>query len=229
MPLSTPVNFASRLVPSRLDLGDLIDIRSGNQRVPQDAIDKLAPGDWIPRKDIAYKLGLTGRAWDEIIVRQITFDGGGSTIRVEPQVLIDVGFTAGEDISDGDLVYISAANTVKKGLFSQIDLMVGVANETKTNTNQIDIVVFGRKAGVIAQTTVTQGDYVYTGTTAGRAIGVTAAHIHSESTHTHTETGSETGTPNSLSISSPVTMFIGRALTTATAGNPFDLLVGRMT
>tara|TARA_R110002020_G_scaffold121104_1_gene275529 strand:+ start:1250 stop:2794 length:1545 start_codon:yes stop_codon:yes gene_type:complete len=70
--------FAKRIVPPRLALGDLLDIRSGAQPIPQDATTPLAPGNWIPRKDITFNLGLSGRAWDNIHVKTINFDGGGS-------------------------------------------------------------------------------------------------------------------------------------------------------
>jgi len=90
-------------------------------------------------------------------------------------------FVAGEDISEGDAVYLSAANTVKKAASANAAKVVGVADESASSGEEVDIVVYGKKT-VTADGSISVGDRVVAASTAGR---VAAENTKTTSGHTH--------------------------------------------
>lgn len=120
-------------------------------------------------------------------------------------------YTAGENITDGDLVYISGNDTVKKpASVSHLSKVIGIADETKLSSQSISIVVFGPKV-VTAGGTVIAGDSVKASSSGdGRAVAASVGHVHNvvleasskydvgSSLHTHSDT---TGTEsNSVTV-----------------------------
>jgi len=98
-----------------------------------------------------------------------------------PNKLYLNGIKAGEDISRGDVVYISAANTVKKALDSIgiIYSVIGVAAHTASNTEFILVQTYG-PITITANGAVAVGDLIRAATgTAGRGETLTRTHTHS--------------------------------------------------
>ena len=92
-----------------------------------------------------------------------------------------VTFVAGEDISEGDVVYIASAGTVKKATASVAAKVVGVADESASAGENIDVVIYGKKT-VTADGAISPGDRVVAASTAGRVV---AENSKSTSGHTH--------------------------------------------
>lgn len=86
-------------------------------------------------------------------------------------------YTAGEDLSAGDVVYVSADNTVKKASSSHRVKVIGVASETKSSGQTVTVIHFGR-ASVVTDGAVSIGDPVTAAPTAGRVVSITS-HSHS--------------------------------------------------
>ena len=94
---------------------------------------------------------------------------------------ITVKLIAGEDLVEGDVVYLSAANTVSKATDSNAGKVVGVADEAASSGDTVSVVIYGVKS-VVADGAVAVGDRVIAAATAGR--------VQTENTlptHTHTQ------------------------------------------
>ena len=90
-------------------------------------------------------------------------------------------FTAGEALSEGDAVYLSAANTVKKADAANAAKAIGVADAAAASGADVDVVVYGKKT-VTADGAIAVGDRVVAASTAGRVVAE-----NSLPTHTHTQ------------------------------------------
>jgi hypothetical protein len=149
-----------------------------------------------PTADGSMDLGDTDYRWKDIhtdriifsdATEQITATGGGSSF---------VTFTAGENIAEGDIVYLSAASTVSKAATANAAKVVGVANAAISSAATGQVVILGTKT-VTADGTVAVGDLITAAGTAGRGVAI-SAHDHDDvgaattsiqfpnSTHTHT-------------------------------------------
>ncbi|MFQ6055251.1 MAG: hypothetical protein ACE5J3_04640, partial [Methanosarcinales archaeon] len=126
----------------------------------------------------------------------------------EDRILLS--FTAGEALSEGDAVYLSAADTVSKATTSNTYKLVGVVDASASSGASVDVVVIGKKS-VTADGTIVVGDRVVAATTAGRVISENSipAHTHTATVtdggHTHTATvtdGGHTHTQADLSVAS---------------------------
>lgn len=90
-------------------------------------------------------------------------------------------FVAGEALAEGDAVYLSAANTVKKVAAANAAKAVGVADAAAVAGADVDVVVYGKKT-VTADGAIAVGDRVVAASTAGR---VAAENSVTSSGHTH--------------------------------------------
>ena len=93
-------------------------------------------------------------------------------------------FTAGADISEGQVVYVSGNNEVKPATDAQAEMCVGVADNDASAGEEVDVIVFG-KATVVADGPIDPGDRVAAATAvAGRVVRYnseiydTAGHDH---------------------------------------------------
>jgi len=100
-------------------------------------------------------------------------------------------FVAGEDISEGDVVYLSAANTVKKAASANAAKVVGVADESAAAGENIDVVVYGKKT-VTADGSISVGDRVVAASTAGRVVAENSKSTSGHSHHAVQVKGSQT-------------------------------------
>lgn len=94
---------------------------------------------------------------------------------------ITVKLVAGEALSEGDVVYLSAANTVSKATDANAAKVIGVADAAASSGDEVDVVIYGVKS-VVADGAVAVGDRVIAAATAGR--------VKTENTlptHTHTQ------------------------------------------
>jgi len=137
-----------------------------------------------------------------------------------------VTFVAGENISEGDVVYISSAGTVKKAISSVAAKVVGVADESASAGENIDVVIYGKKT-VTADGAISPGDRVVAASTAGR---VAAGNTVTSSGHAHTENLDASYTQNATTASAADTVEVGRVLGKALgaasgAGDTLDILV----
>jgi len=98
---------------------------------------------------------------------------------------ITIQFTAGETLAEGDVVYISGANEVKKATVANSGKVVGVADEAASAGDTVNVVVHGKKK-VTADGTISAGDQVTASSTAGRVEAdpylVAGGHTHRENT-----------------------------------------------
>jgi len=138
---------------------------------------------------------------------------------------ITISFKAGENLSDGDVVYISGAGEVKKAAVANAEKIIGVADEAATTGADVDVVVYGKKT-VVADGTIAAGDRLRAGSTAGRVLTentvASAGHFHTENlaaTYTqNADTGSKTDTIAQGRL-------LGKALGSAVAGGSLEILV----
>lgn len=75
-------------------------------------------------------------------------------------------YTAGEDLAEGDAVYISGDTTVKKAGGAASDWGIGLADHAVLAGEPVDVVVYGPKKG-ITDNALVAGDSVQPGSTAG--------------------------------------------------------------
>jgi len=137
-----------------------------------------------------------------------------------------LSFVAGEDLTEGDAVYLSAANTVKKVAAANAAKAVGVADASAVAGADVDVVVYGKKT-VTAGGTIAVGDRVVAASTAGRVVTENSG---TTSGHTHTENTAASYTQNATTASGTDTLeharVIGKALgAAASAGDTLDILV----
>tara|TARA_Y100000310_G_scaffold345865_1_gene471892 strand:- start:35655 stop:36599 length:945 start_codon:yes stop_codon:yes gene_type:complete len=105
---------------------------------------------------------------------------GVQGVETAPLPLLRV-YTAGENITKGNAVYISSASTVSKAATANISKVIGVASETVTSGNLIKIVVYG-PVSVTADGVIAAGDLCEAAGTAGRVIKVDNNHDHTGGT-----------------------------------------------
>jgi len=133
---------------------------------------------------------------------------------------IIVTFIAGEDLSEGDVVYVSGANTVSKATASNANKVVGVVDSAASAGEEVDVVIYGIKK-VTADGAISAGDPVTVASTAGRVA--TESHLVAGG-HTHTENLDASYTQNATTGTTPPR--IGIALGSAGgAGDTLDILV----
>ena len=135
-------------------------------------------------------------------------------------------FTAGEALSEGDAVYLSGANTVKKATAANAAKAIGVADAAASAGASVDVVVYGKKT-VTADGAISVGDRVVAASTAGRVV---AENSGTSAGHTHTENTDASYTQNATTQSATDTVehgrVIGKALgAAASAGDTLDILV----
>ena len=138
---------------------------------------------------------------------------------------LTVKFKAGENLVDGDVVYVSAVGEVSKAATANAAKVVGVADEDASAGENLDVVIYGKKA-VVADGAIAIGDRVRAGATAGR---VEAENIITSAGHTHTENTAAAYTQNATTESSTDSIeagrTLGKALASATAGGSLEILV----
>lgn len=83
-------------------------------------------------------------------------------------------FTAGENLTDGDPVYLSAANTVMRATSATRSAQIGIANATVANGSSVGVVVYGPKA-TTSNAAIAAGDLVSASAVAGQVITVASA------------------------------------------------------
>lgn len=102
---------------------------------------------------------------------------------------ITIKFIAGEALSEGDVVYVSAANEVKKATDANASKVIGVADADAAAGDTVDVVIYGKKT-VIADGAISIGDRLRAAATAGRVVAensVTPTFTGDElATHKHT-------------------------------------------
>jgi len=151
-----------------------------------------------------------------------------------------VSMTAGENITDGDVVFISSANNVQR-VTGDLSTIIGVGNETITSGNPINIIIVGKKV-VTCTGTVAVGDLLV-GSATGKVKTFTADTSVSTNTtgdHSHTvpsgaqRTESETSTDGDHSHTVALVAgdyaggrIIGKALTGGT-DTTITMIVGVM-
>lgn len=140
---------------------------------------------------------------------------------------ITVKFTAGEDLAEGDAVYLSAANTVSKATDGVTAKKIGAADAAASSGDEVDVVLLGVKT-MTADGAISVGDRVIAAATAGRIKSENAA---TTTGHTHTENTAASYTQNATTVSNTDTVetsrVIGIALGAASAaGDTINVLVG---
>ena len=80
-----------------------------------------------------------------------------------------IQMTAGEALSEGDVVYVSGVNEVKKAATANASKVVGVVDSNVAAGDVVDIVIYGKKR-VVADGDISIGDNVRAGDIAGRVI-----------------------------------------------------------
>ena len=137
---------------------------------------------------------------------------------IEDRIIVQ--FTAGEDLSEGDVVYLSGANTVSKATTSEAGKVVGVVDSAASAGEPVDVVIYGVKE-VTADGAISAGDPVTAASTAGRVA--TNSHLVAGG-HTHTENTDASYTQNATTDVTPPR--IGIALgSTSGAGETLRILV----
>jgi len=139
---------------------------------------------------------------------------------------ITVQFTAGEALSEGDVVYISGTNEVKKASASEAAKVVGVADHAADAGDPVDVVIYGVKE-VVADGAISVGDRVIAGDTAGR---VKTENNITSAGHHHTENQEASYTQNTTTADATDTIEAGRTLGKAlsaasAAGETIKILV----
>ena len=146
---------------------------------------------------------------------QINLDGKGIVEK----------FTAEEAITKGDVVYISAANEVKKAASANARQVIGVANRDASAGAEVEVIIYG-KAEVTADGAISAGDSVIAAAAAGRVI---AENSVTSNGHTHTENLAATYTQNATTAEATDTVehsrVLGVALGGASAGDKLMILV----
>ena len=104
---------------------------------------------------------------------------------------ITVKFIAGEDLSEGDVVYVSATNTVKKAASANAAKVVGVADHAASSGDEVDVVIYGVKE-VTADGAISVGDRVVAASTAGRVVAENSKTTSGHSHHAFEVNNSET-------------------------------------
>ena len=82
---------------------------------------------------------------------------------------IIIPMTAGEALSEGDVVYVGGTNQVSKATTANASKVVGVADSNTVAGDTVDVVIYGKKK-VVADGSISVGDNVRAGDTAGRVI-----------------------------------------------------------
>lgn len=143
-----------------------------------DGSNKIPVGsDLVPNLDSTYSLGndSTPLRWANVHTDQVTFNDGTSLTSASAFGSLIAEWTAGETLAQGDIVYISAADTVSKVTTSTADKAIGRAQAAITGGNTGSILMYGPLAVVVADGSITAGNYVIAASTAGRvANGGTA-------------------------------------------------------
>ena len=169
-------------------------------------------GDFLPYTDSTYNLGedSTPLRWADLHIDRIVFnDATELTTAPTGTNPLEAEWTAGEALSQGDLVYVSGADTVSKVTTSTDGKAIGRAQENISSSSTGTILMYGPLAVISSGGAVTAGDFVVSGATAGRGYsggttrlsalagsvsvdntnlqaGIPAAHTHSLNGHTHT-------------------------------------------
>ena len=140
---------------------------------------------------------------------------------------ITVKLIAGEDLVEGDSVYLSGANTVSKATDGVTAKKIGAADEAATSGDMVSVVLVGIKQ-MVADGAISAGDRVIAAATSGR---VQAENSATTTGHTHTENTAASYTQNATTLSATDTVetsrVIGIALGAASAaGDIINVLVG---
>jgi len=101
---------------------------------------------------------------------------------------ITVELTADSDVTDGDVVGAVGPNSVAPIDDTAAQSVVGVADETVSAGNIVEVAIMGKKT-VIADGPVSVGEPVRAASVSGRCVSeatVPASHTHSMGTHNHT-------------------------------------------
>jgi hypothetical protein len=126
-------------------------------------------------------------------------------------------FSAGGTITGGDLVEVSASNTVIKSVTLASMLFIGVANHDATNGGKVTITLAHPIHESIADGTITAGAQLTTTNTASRqvkALALTAVNI--DVTGTPTEASIEAIEPAFNTAINQARAIVGIAVTAAT-------------
>jgi len=91
---------------------------------------------------------------------------------------LTVVFTAGADISKGQVVYISGENTVSPATDANAAQCIGVADENASSGSPVRVVIFGITK-VVADGVISPGDRVRAASTAGRVVAENSMPGHS--------------------------------------------------
>jgi len=142
--------------------------------------------------------------------------------KIAEAALITQYFTAGEAITEGQVVYVSGANTVSVADSTKRRQVIGVAAESAAVGEAVKVILYGI-ATVTADGAISVGDPVAAAPTAGRVVSLTdpsttsvAAHTHSiSSVGNHTHSISTTG--SYYHMISPGTCPAGHSACVATA------------
>jgi len=104
-------------------------------------------------------------------------------------------FTAGADISEGQVVYVSGDNEVSPATDANAAKCVGVADNDASSGEDVYVIVYG-KATVVADGPISAGNRVRAAPTAGRVIK-SNSEIYETMGHSHTalETDGADATP----------------------------------
>lgn len=113
---------------------------------------------------------------------------GASVIQTLTIGNIAIPMTAGDDITAGNVVYISAANEVK-AVAGSTSAILGVAVTTESNSDPIDVIVLG-KVTVTCSGTVAAGDLLIGAATGkvAKFTPTTSKATGAGSSHSHTNT-----------------------------------------
>lgn len=139
---------------------------------------------------------------------------------------ITVTFTAGEALSEGDVVYISGTNEVKKATESEDSKVIGVADHAANAGDPVDVVIYGVKE-VVTDGPISPGDTVGPASIAGRIMRQltlgTLGHKHLENQEASYTQNTQTG--ESTDSYTPARI-LGKALGSASgAGDTVKILV----
>jgi len=89
-------------------------------------------------------------------------------IKIESDKIM-LKFTAGADISKGQVVYVSDDNEVSPATDAEAAKCVGVADNDASAGEEVYVIIYG-KATVVADGAISAGDRVRAASTAGRVV-----------------------------------------------------------
>jgi len=98
-------------------------------------------------------------------------------IKIESDKIM-LKFTAGADISKGQVVYVSGDNEVSPATDAEAAKCVGVADDDASTGEDVYVIVYG-KATVVADGAISAGDRVRAAPTAGRVVSENSMPAHS--------------------------------------------------